>query len=123
MEPNLRSRISLRSIRATKRRNCETEERKPGPPLIFFYPDRFRASRDHVSASARSICASRAEKTRAPRRARERERLAVKILPRPRLQHRLDRDMRPRRNLVAERHVGIVHLARLVALGGKLADQ
>src|SRR5580704_11422183 len=43
-------------------------------------------------------------------------------LLRPRLEHRLDRDMRPRRNLVAERHVGIVHLARLVALGGKLAE-
>ena len=31
MEPNLRSRISLRSIQATKRRSRVTEERKPGP--------------------------------------------------------------------------------------------
>src|SRR5579862_2277998 len=47
---------------------------------------------------------------------------ADKKLSRPRLQHRLDRDMRPGGNLVAERHVGIVHLARLVALGRKLAE-
>ena len=31
MKPDLRSRISLRSIRATKRRNRVTEERKTGP--------------------------------------------------------------------------------------------
>src|ERR1700719_2215572 len=34
-------------------------------PCPFLEPDRFRARRDHVSASARSICASRG-KTRAP---------------------------------------------------------
>jgi hypothetical protein len=31
MEPDLRSRISLRSLRATKRRNRVMEDRKPGP--------------------------------------------------------------------------------------------
>src|SRR5580704_4639190 len=47
---------------------------------------------------------------------------ADKKLPRPRLEHRLDRDMRPGGNLVAEGHVGIMHLAGLVALGRELAE-
>src|SRR5258708_1508542 len=65
---------------------------------------------------------SRAEKLGRQGAPRERERLTMKILSRPRLEHRLDRDMRPRRNLVAERRVGIVHLACSVALGRKLAE-
>src|SRR4029077_20832034 len=44
------------------------------------------------------------------------------LLSLPRLQHRLNRNPRPGGNLVAERHVGIVHLARLVALGGKFTQ-
>jgi hypothetical protein len=41
-ERRSRSRIALRSIRATKLRNQERKTERQAPPLAFFYPNRFR---------------------------------------------------------------------------------
>ena len=43
-------------------------------------------------------------------------------LPLPRLQHRLDRDVRPGRGALAERHIGRMHLARAFAARGELGE-
>src|SRR5580658_5961197 len=72
-------------------------------PCPLFGPDRFRVRRDSISLGRDPFPIAH-RKTRAPRRAARRERMAMRdadidageALPRPRLKHRLDRDMRPR---------------------------
>ena len=68
MEPGLRSRISLRSIQATKRRNRVTEDRKTGPTPGF--PLVRTGFALHVTVFCWRAFAH--GKTRAPRRAARR---------------------------------------------------
>ena len=78
MEPDLRSRISLRSIQATKRRNRVTEDRKTGPtPALSLDRTGFAL---HVTVFCWRAIRSRFahDKARAPQRAARRRRLAVK---------------------------------------------
>ena len=53
MEPKLRSRISLRSIQATKRRNRHKRRRKPGPTPDFLKAEPGSPRRSSESRAAR----------------------------------------------------------------------
>ena len=66
MEPDLRSRISLRSIQATKRRNRVTEDRKAGPTPDFPFSRTGFAIDVTAFLQARDPFAVARRKTRAP---------------------------------------------------------